>query len=714
VASEWLLTTKPAFLNECLALQPKEFMQVQKKLVLLTEDPAADGKAKKQLKNWEGRLHRLRSGDLRVFYTFEAPYISVLALRRRSEDTYDEDLEAEFLGGPGGQPHDAAKVPDPAAAGDAWKRWLEPSAASKQGLSRSIDKALLDGLKVPKVHHAALLKVTTEDALLDCPVPQDVLTRVLDAVCGRPIDQVLGQPDLVVSAPDDLLRFREGGELLGFLLRLNAEQEKFVAWGVRSSGPTLLKGGPGTGKSTVALYRLREMLKELRKARAKAGDATPPRVLFTTYTRALTRVSEQLLRSLLGPDADLVDVRTTDTILRQIATEGTSYSPTLATADDERSALLKAVETAKFAGNSLKVAAQKQTIARIDRGYLLEEILGVIDARPLESLAAYLEAPRPGRGLALARSQREAIWQVRQAFHAVLAARGLTTWEQLRALAAARIERGEVAPRYDAVLIDEAQDLQPVALRALVSLSKTPAGLFLTADANQSIYGGSFRWQDVHASLKFQGHTGVLRANHRSTREIGEGAEAYLADGDEGARLDAEAVERKYVHSGPLPAVRIVADDVDEVKLLARFLRSATRELRLGLGACAVLCPFNKSATRLVGALKALGVDAIKVDASDLDLGAKGVKVLTLKSAKGLEFPVVALAGFFDGEYPVVGKDAPPEERAELVARERRTMYVAMTRAMRALLVVRPAGASSPLLDGCRAGRWNTGAPGEA
>jgi superfamily I DNA/RNA helicase len=99
-----------------------------------------------------------------------------------------------------------------------------------------------------------------------------------------------------------------------------------------------------------------------------------------------------------------------------------------------------------------------------------------------------------------------------------------------------RIERGEVAPQYDAVIIDEAQDLQPAALRALVSLCKTPSGLFLTADANQSIYGGSFRWQDVHASLKFQGHTGVLRANHRSTREIGEGAEAYLADGTEGTR----------------------------------------------------------------------------------------------------------------------------------------------------------------------------------
>jgi len=55
-----------------------------------------------------------------------------------------------------------------------------------------------------------------------------------------------------VDHPDDLLRFREG-ELLGFLLRLNTEQEKFVTWAVKGKGATLLKGGPGTGKSTVAL-----------------------------------------------------------------------------------------------------------------------------------------------------------------------------------------------------------------------------------------------------------------------------------------------------------------------------------------------------------------------------------------------------------------------------------------------------------------------------
>lgn len=102
------------------------------------------------------------------------------------------------------------------------------------------------------------------------------------------------------------------------------------------------------------------------------------------------------------------------------------------------------------------------------------------------------------------------------------------TREQIRALAAQRIETGEVAAKYDAVLIDEAQDLQPTALRVLVGLCKTPGGLFLTADANQSIYGGSFRWSDVHASLQFQGRTGILKANHRSTREIAIAAESYF------------------------------------------------------------------------------------------------------------------------------------------------------------------------------------------
>jgi superfamily I DNA/RNA helicase len=74
-----------------------------------------------------------------------------------------------------------------------------------------------------------------------------------------------------------LLRFTEG-ELLGFLLKLNPEQEKFVTWALNASGPTLLKGGPGTGKSTVALYRVRALIETLKKS-----GVSQPKILFTTY-----------------------------------------------------------------------------------------------------------------------------------------------------------------------------------------------------------------------------------------------------------------------------------------------------------------------------------------------------------------------------------------------------------------------------------------------
>lgn len=700
MVDSWFLSIKPTFLSELLALPPKEALQINKKLLLLTEDPTPDAKTKKQLKYLDGKLHRLRVGDYRVFYTFEQPNISVLALRRRDDTTYDEDIEPEKL--QGNMP--ALETP-PQSQTNHWDRWLTPEPKGKKKkstpLPRSIDDALLDALSVPKSFRKTLSAVATEDELLDCPVPGNILDRVMDAVLARPLEQIVTQPDLVVEHPDDLVRFREG-ELLGFLLRLNPEQEKFVAWAIKGKGATLLKGGPGTGKSTVALYRVREMLRTFQK-----NGIAEPRILFTTYTKALTRVSEQLLDSLLGKNARFVDVRTADAIAREIASSG-GKSLEAAKTKMLREILQSAIELARYEGNALKVAAQQKTIHALDRHFLLEEIQSVIEARGLTTLSQYMEAVRPGRGAALNKTQREAVWRVREAFVKVLASRGLVTWEQIRALAATRIESGEVTAKYDAVLIDEAQDLQPTALRVLVGLCKTPGGLFLTADANQSIYGGSFRWSDVHASLQFQGRTGILKANHRSTREIAIAAESYLRSDRDDVVLDAEDPEARYVHTGPVPAVRAVHDTKDETKILARFFRSAMRELRLGLGACAVLCPYNSGASRIAGELTDAGLSATKVDGDDLDLRKPGVKVLTLKSAKGLEFPIVATAGFLDEPYP---NWVPPvdENRLELFARERRTMYVAMTRPMRALLVVVPEDKRSALLDGFSPKRWNLG-----
>src|SRR5712691_7961372 len=99
MTKEWRITQKPDFFKALLALPPKESHQVLEKINLLARDPTPDAKVKKQLPHLNGKLHRIRSGDYRIFYTFEHPYISILALRRRDDDTYEEDIDVEFLGG---------------------------------------------------------------------------------------------------------------------------------------------------------------------------------------------------------------------------------------------------------------------------------------------------------------------------------------------------------------------------------------------------------------------------------------------------------------------------------------------------------------------------------------------------------------------------------------------------------------------------------------
>ena len=288
----------------------------------------------------------------------------------------------------------------------------------------------------------------------------------------------------------------------------------------------------------------------------------------------------------------------------------------------------------------------------------------------------------------------------------LLAERKMETWQQAWAKAADQLMAGMVSLSYSAVVIDETQDLDPITLRLLVRLCDGPNRVFITADANQSIYGSGFNWSDVHAHLKFQGRTSILRVNYRSTREIGEAAQSYLAAG----LLDGEQVERTYVNSGPLPGVRAIRNGGEEVQLLAHFLPAAAHEFRFSTGACAVLCPTAKAGKALAAELTRRGVETTFMASHELNLTHPGVKVLTLKSAKGLEFPIVALSGFSDSPwYTGVPRNISPEERDEYLAIDRRSMFVGMTRAMRALLITIPYRAKGPLLEGFDGVYWNLG-----
>jgi superfamily I DNA/RNA helicase len=460
-------------------------------------------------------------------------------------------------------------------------------------------------------------------------------------------------------------------------------------------GSIVLGMGFGTGKSTVALHRVQAMVRAL-----KASGNPAPRILFTTYTNALVTASEQLLHRLLGDNARFVEVRTADSLVQSLL-KALGIHPHVAPDPDLRSDLERAIRSAKYDGDP---EAAKASIGRLSIDYLLEEIGKVIEGYNLESAEQYLTARRSGRRVSLNELQRRSIWAVYEQFCQILDRQGWTTWHRQRRHALTMIAAGAGPQPFDGVVIDEAQDLDPTVLRLLVELCASPNRLFITADANQSIYGSTFRWSDVHEDLNIRGRTGILRINHRSTREIGEAAESYLRSG----RLDEDAPERSYIENGPLPTVRPADSTEIETALLANFLNQASKYFRLGNGGCAILCPTHKTAESIAQRLTAAGMATEYMLGNKLDLEKPVVKVLNLKSAKGLEFPIVALAGFVENpEYGSV-PGVSSEEQEERLFRERRSMFVGMTRAMRALMVVTPEGnQANPLLDGFDSSLWN-------
>src|ERR1700726_3601769 len=76
---------------------------------------------------------------------------------------------------------------------------------------------------------------------------------------------------------------------------------------------------------------------------------------------------------------------------------------------------------------------------------------------------------------------------------------------------------------------------------------------------------------------------------------------------------------------------------------------------------------------------------ALASDADQYDPSAR-VTLMTLHAAKGLEFPLVFLAGLEEGLFPHSRTLSSPDELEE----ERRLCYVGMTRAMDTLILPRP------------------------
>jgi mRNA-degrading endonuclease RelE of RelBE toxin-antitoxin system len=390
-------------MREIMAFPRERSPSLWEKINYLVSDPFPDGRMKKKLKGSDG-IFRLRVGDYRVFYRFGDDWVSLLGLRRRREDTYTGVPDAD---GETGLPPEFEDDLDAALEAAKPRAFAFQKEEEANPLPVKITEEWLGELGVPVPAYPFLLRCRTEDDLLEAPIGGDVLALVIDAIFPPSLDQVEQQPDLVVPSTDHLVRYKEG-DLLGFLLRLDEDQRQLASWAL--SGPTMLRGGAGTGKSTVAIYRVKEVME-------RAGATKHERVLFTTYTRALISVTKQLLGQILTEEQMLrVQVMTCDQVAHSIVA-GSRRMGAFESSRDQMTRLQSLREEfMPSAKSAFEVKLRKRALDRLSNRYLLEEFEWIIEGRGLSDLDEYLAAPRPGRGVAFPARLRETVWELHSVY----------------------------------------------------------------------------------------------------------------------------------------------------------------------------------------------------------------------------------------------------------------------------------------------------------
>ena len=441
-------------------------------------------------------------------------------------------------------------------------------------------------------------------------------------------------------------------------------------------GHQAVLGTAGSGKTVMAIHRAAYLSDP---EQAHAGPT-----LLVTYNKALTRYLQHLSAAV----AERVDVRTYHHVARGYLNAKGRFGQNVVTGSGTRRVLiLQAIHAVRTRMGDAPI---------FDRSsHFFADEMDWIYGRGLRSFEEYAPASRLGRQAALGPKNRQRVWAVFQEYQALRAGNnsyGLYDWWQLPGIVRDELARDEEPRIYRHVVIDEAQDLPPEAIRSLVELVGDEGSVTMFADYAQQLYGqrSGFAASGLHIRRPER-----FSDNYRNSKRIAELALAlsrmpHFTD-------SADLVEPKSpVVEGTQPTLFRGADRAAELQTVQ------DTALELGrTGSVAILGP-TLNAARGFGPKRA-HLRELKEEANWH--GGAGIYVGTYHSAKGLEFDAVIMPALDASAIPSQENvDAFGDDEAR--ERDARLLYVGVTRA-RAELLVTYTTELTPLLPGPETGLWN-------
>lgn len=540
----------------------------------------------------------------------------------------------------------------------------EPKATRQRALFDRYDNDYLLSLGVPETWLPVIRQVGSEDELIEIAarLSVDVADRLFDVASGKLVtppvpfaslteaaDQT---PNLFVVRSQDELRPLLDAPMAQWIAFLHPTQKKLATGNF--NGAVKITGSAGTGKTVVAMHRARHL--------ARQGK----RVLLTSYVNNLCHNLRRNLQ-LFCSDEELqrVEILTVHHLAKTLLEEaGESWSPL----NDEN--LLE------------RLTRLTDGDCPLDSEALFAEWRNVIESQGMVSWEQYRNASRAGRGRPLTIKDRKAVWTVVERFHRELREQRECSFSGLCLRALELIAEGGVVSPYDAVIVDEVQDLGMPELRLLATLAGAGANrLMLAGDGGQRIYPGKSSLKSLGIDVRGRSH--VLRLNYRTTEQIRRFADAVLGEDEDDLEGGKQSrASARSLLSGPQPILKefdsrpaqcdYVAEQIGQfIKLgrtpdeIAVFARQAyllemmeTRLRRSGI-------PFHR-----------LNKDGFPSEPM--------VSLGSMHRAKGLEFKFVFVIDVSDEQLPyakALNKKTDEIARQEFLELERQLLYVSLTRA---------------------------------
>ncbi|MEH2096891.1 3'-5' exonuclease [Nostoc sp.] len=244
------------------------------------------------------------------------------------------------------------------------------------------------------------------------------------------------------------------------------------------------------------------------------------------------------------------------------------------------------------------------------------------------------------------------------------------------------------AGTYGAVMLDEGHDFKPEWLKLIAQMvnPETDSLLILYDDA-QNLYGEKrdkkFSFKSV--GIQAQGRTTIFKLNYRNTAQVLGVAYEFAkevmtpttGDDDQVVLVEPTSAGRQ----GPKPDLIRLPSFKHEVDYLAGRVQQL-HERDIPWNEIAIIYRSNFMGDRIYNHFQQAQIPIEWVNANsdsrNYNPDEQSIKLITMYSSKGLEFPVVLIPGI--GYLPDQYGHGTPEEEARL-------LYVAMTRAMEQLIM---------------------------